>query len=112
MNSLVKGIILDQKCVLNKAIDLFLLEKCILCQIDTGFALCGTSNGRKRLRDFASVKVDNVSKRLKQLDDNDQFVYHMTNGCYKQYTHFKSVKNSYESNPCIETTSTLSGYSE
>ena len=83
--SLVKGG--GDNCGDGDSID---IDKCILCQEQTGEALSGTSNGRKRLQEAASIRKDFVSKRIRLAGDSD-FLYHVTNDCYKSYTHQKSL---------------------
>lgn len=64
-------------------------KRCIICQKSTPEATTGTENGRKRVHQAASIREDVVSKRLKVIGQED-FVYHMSNQCYKTYT-MKSV---------------------
>ena len=69
------------------------VEKCIICQTSSDDATISTSNGRKRIRDAAEIREDSVAKRLKYLESNDEhFVYHMTNDCYKSYTMKKNIR--------------------
>ena len=50
-------------------------------------------NGRKRIREAADILMDTVAKRLKLLgDQDDHFVYHMTNDCYKKYILKKTLQ--------------------
>jgi len=51
-----------------------------------------TEHGRKRIREAAAERNDHVAKRLRTLED-EEFVYHMDNLCYKAYTHKKSLEN-------------------
>lgn len=67
----------------------FDVTKCIICQDRSDDKTMSTDNGRKRIREASDIRNDNVSKRLK-LIEGDEFVYHMTNKCYKRYT-MKSV---------------------
>jgi hypothetical protein len=62
---------------------------CIICQ-STEQNLSSTENGRKRVVEAATIRKDHVSERLK-LVDNDNFVYHVTNECYKGYTLQKTL---------------------
>lgn len=64
-------------------------KRCIICQKSTPEATTGTEIGRKRVHQAASIREDVVSKRLKVIGQED-FVYHMSNQCYKTYT-MKSV---------------------
>ena len=59
-------------------------SKCIICQSSSSNRTTSTANGRKRIRELAKIRNDDVCKRLKLLGDGD-FVYHMNNGCYKGY---------------------------
>ena len=60
-------------------------RKYIICQDCSNDKTVSTENGRKRIREASDIRNDNVSKRLK-LVEGDDFVYHMTNQCYKKYT--------------------------
>lgn len=60
-------------------------KKCIICQDCSDDKTVSTDNGRKRIREASDIRNDSVSKRLKMVEGDD-FVYHMTNQCYKQYT--------------------------
>lgn len=64
--------------------------RCIICQDGKLTKLTSTSNGRKRIKDVATIRKDVVTKRLRLIQDDD-FVYHMTNDCYKKYTMQKTV---------------------
>lgn len=59
--------------------------KCIICQKSTPERTMSSENGRKRIRDAALIRDDIISKRLKVIDQ-EEFVYHMSNSCYKAYT--------------------------
>ena len=48
--------------------------------------------GRKRLRDAAEIRQDDVYKRLKTLGDGAEFCYHSDNACYKKYTRNKALE--------------------
>lgn len=50
----------------------------------------GAENGRKRIREAASIRNYIVNKRLKLVGDGE-FVYHMNNQCYKTYTLKKTL---------------------
>ena len=69
----------------------FDVSKCIICQEHTADKTVSTDDGRKRIREASDIHNDNVSKRLKVIE-GDEFVYHMTNECYKKYT-MKSVRD-------------------
>ena len=64
-------------------------KRCIICQKSTPEPTTGTENGRRRVHEAASIREDVVSKRLKVIGQED-FVYHMSNQCYRTYT-MKSV---------------------
>lgn len=65
-------------------------SRCIMCQNVSSERTSSTENGRKRILEAAAIRNDFVSKRLK-LMNNDNFVYHMNNECYKKYTLKKSL---------------------
>lgn len=65
--------------------------KCIICQDHSNGKTVSTENGRKRIREASDIRCDTVSKRLK-LVQGDEFVYHMTNKCYKEYTLKKTLE--------------------
>ena len=46
----------------------------------------GSENGRKRVREAAEIRQDKVLELIHDFGE-DQFVYHMSNDCYKSYTH-------------------------
>lgn len=73
------------------ATDKINLERCIVCQGEELDKLTTNANGRKRIKDAASVRNDAVSKRLKLINDDVDFSYHMTNNCYKKYTMQKTI---------------------
>lgn len=60
-------------------------KKCIMCQNTTHDKTVSTDNGRKRVQEASEVRNDHVTKRLKLVKGNN-FVYHMTNKCYREYT--------------------------
>ena len=65
-------------------------DKCIICQTVNAYPATSSENGRKRIREAAEIRKDVVNKRLKTIGDSE-FVYHMSNECYKNYTHKKSL---------------------
>ena len=65
-------------------------KSCIICQSFSSSRTTSTQQGRKRIREVADSLQDVVCKRLKVIDDDD-FVYHMNNECYKKYTHKKNL---------------------
>ena len=72
------------------------VSQCIICQENTGEKLSSSENCRKRIRNRAEEikESDAVYKRLKVLDGNARFVYHMNNSCYKKYTRSLSDKKN------------------
>ena len=64
--------------------------KCIICQQTNDEPLSTTKRGRKRVSEAAEIRNDLVCKRLKYAD-NEQFVYHVSNACYKGYAHKRSL---------------------
>ncbi|KAH3885248.1 hypothetical protein DPMN_009241 [Dreissena polymorpha] len=64
--------------------------KCIICQKDTDQFTTSSENGRSKVKETASIRNDCVNERLLRLE-SDFFVYHMSNMCYKAYTHKKSL---------------------
>ena len=74
--------------------EIFNINNCIICQEDTAEALISKPQGRKRIRECAEQRQDKVTKRLKLLvEDTENFVYHMSNDCYKNYTLKKTVQS-------------------
>jgi hypothetical protein len=65
-------------------------KECIICQKTTSQIPSCTINGRQRVIEAAHIREDEVTKRLKHVDD-DIFVYHVSNDCYKKYTHKRSL---------------------
>ena len=49
-----------------------------------------TPNGRKRICDAVEIRNDFGAKRLK-ISVGNNFVYHMSNSCYKSYTLQKTL---------------------
>ncbi len=60
--------------------------KCVICQRVTKQSTTSEENGRQKILRAASIRDDEVAERLKLFDHNT-FVYHMSNDCYKKYTH-------------------------
>ena len=73
------------------------LERCIVCQDEEPGKLTTTINGRKRIKDAAAIRNDVVTKRLRLIHDDFDFMYHMTNNCYKRYTMQKTLNKIAES---------------
>ena len=65
--------------------DSFDITKCIICQKSTGVKTSSTTNGRKRICEYSEIHNDLVLKRIRLMNSED-FVYHMTNDCYRRYT--------------------------
>ena len=71
--------------------DIFDINSCIICQEDNTESLTSRPQGRERIREYAEIRHDIVTKRLKLLtEDTENFVYHMSNACFKKYTHKKA----------------------
>ncbi len=69
------------------------VNKCIICQETSKQQCTSSDHGRKRVREAADVREDHVLKRLKTLEDDVPFVYHVSNACYKSYTHKLNLDN-------------------
>jgi len=71
-------------------------DRCIICQKKgkSSEPLHGGATGRKRVRDVAEVKDDDVNKRLKILGPDFEFKYHNTYSCYKKYTDVRNRSTS------------------
>ena len=67
------------------------LSKCIICQKTTEEKTASTENGRKSMRNAADLRRDEVYNRLQCLKEEDVFVYHVNNVCYKKYTLKKTL---------------------
>lgn len=67
------------------------IAKCIICQTQTDQTTTTSQRGRKRVAEAAEIRNDSVCKRLKDVI-GQEFVYHVTNECYKSYTHKKHSK--------------------
>ena len=61
------------------------IKTCIICQKSTSQALSSTEAGRRKILEAAEIRQDNVNERLQG------FTYHVSNECYKQYTHKNSL---------------------
>jgi hypothetical protein len=86
--------------------------QCIICQKNTEQKPTSSMQGRKRMIEAAAIRNDLVTKRIKLLNE-DNFVYHVTNDCYKRYTLRKSLDHtSKQSGQCHdESSATGSGAS-
>ena len=73
-------------------------EKCIICQkTDLEHETTSTENGRARIIEAAGIRKDIVFERLKQAD-HSKITYHVSNDCYKKYTHKKILEKLRQSN--------------
>lgn len=61
------------------------IEMCIICQTKSDVEPIFTDRGRIQVIEAARIRNDGLLERIRMLGDN--FVYHMTNKCYKGYTH-------------------------
>ncbi|KAK3870910.1 hypothetical protein Pcinc_023936 [Petrolisthes cinctipes] len=76
-------------------------EKCIICQkIDPRCGTTSTEIGRARLHEAAGIRKDIVYERLK-LVDNNKFVYHVSNDCYKSYAHKQKLQKFVQLNTSV-----------
>ena len=66
-------------------------DKCIICQKDTGETVCSKKDSRDKIIKAASICRDIVTQRLERVD-LEKFVYHVSNKCYKSYTHKNDLK--------------------
>ena len=62
--------------------DDFAETKCVICQQITPEKLIITPNGCKRIRAASDIRNDCVSKRMKLMADESNFVNHVSNECY------------------------------
>ena len=67
----------------------FNINNCIICQKPGD--LVSKENGRRNIIDAANIRKDEVYKRLQLETLDGNFKYHMTNKCYKNYTHKKTL---------------------
>ena len=58
----------------------------MICQQISPEKRITTRNGCKRIRAASDIRNDCVSKRMKLMADESNFVYHVSNECYKTYT--------------------------
>lgn len=73
-------------------------ERCIICQKKNkkSETLHGGTIGRKRVRDAAEQKNDDVHKRLRTLGSDFEFKYHNSYACYKKYTDIRNLSTTSE----------------
>ncbi len=62
------------------------ITKCIICQDVADNNTTSTTNGCARLYEAAKIRNDSVFDRLKSIDNDSHFCYHVNNKCYKTYT--------------------------
>ena len=62
------------------------IHKCIICQRDNKKKCGGTANGRIKIIEAAQIREDHVWEYLQSPSINQNFVYHVSNECYKTYT--------------------------
>ena len=68
------------------------IKKCIIFQKSASQALSSAEPRRKRILEAAEIRQDDVNERLKE-KDLQEFNYRVvSNECYKQYTHKKSLE--------------------
>lgn len=78
------------------------LERCIECQDAEHEKLTSTTNGRNNIKDAAAIRNDLVTKRLRLIQDDETFLYHMTNECCKKYIMPKTLEKVAESSGTSE----------
>ena len=66
------------------------VKKCIICQTNTTEATSSTAESRLKILESSRIRNDVVARRLEQVNQDD-FVYHVTNKCYKSYTLKKTL---------------------
>ena len=70
-------------------------SKCIICQKTSKTLKTHSSeHGRNSIKRCTEIRNDEVTKRLKCVDDN--FVYHNSNACYKGYTEKRKLPTNPE----------------
>ena len=67
------------------------LDRCIICQSHTQQSTTSTPDGRNRIKEAAEIRRDEVYERLIVLE-SEYFIYHVSNNCYKKYTHKTSLE--------------------
>ncbi|KAL4240508.1 hypothetical protein ACF0H5_001299 [Mactra antiquata] len=71
----------------------FDISKCIICQLDNDHSTTSSKDGREKIINAATVRNDVIYDRLLLIEYGDNFVYHVTNECYKSYTLKKSLSS-------------------
>ena len=84
-------------------------KTCIICQEDNRETVTSEKTGYARVNGAAKIRNDVVTKRIKVVigedmedDDNDFFLYHNTNKCYKSYTYSKKITAIEQKNARVE----------
>ena len=72
--------------------DVFNRHLCIICQKATKSPLYSKESCLSQMRAAANIRKDEVADRINKLEVTDKFFYHMTNVCYKNYTHSGRLK--------------------
>ena len=80
---------MSQSLQLKRIHTTFRKENCIIC-LKSG-EVKSTENGRQCVINAATIRKDDVLERVNSLDDKNNFVYHMSNTCYKTYTLKKTL---------------------
>ena len=81
--------------------ELFDIKKCIFCQHNDTFIVITTENGRRKIIEAAEKRRDKIYTRLLSIEKD--FVYHVTNKCYKGYTLKKTLECISEQSSHTET---------
>ena len=81
--------------------ELFDIKKCIFCQHNDTFTVITTENGRRKIIEAPEKSRDKIYTRLSSIEAD--FVYHVTNKCYKGYTLKKTLESISEQSSHIET---------
>ena len=91
--SLAQGLCLT--CPTSLTYNPFDPNKCIICQKPESQRepMSGGIVGRKKVREAAERRNDNVHMRLKHLPSDFEFKYHNTYACYKKYTDVRNLQN-------------------
>ena len=74
----------------------------MICQQITPEQLITTQNGCKRIRAASDIRNDCVSKRMKLMADESNFVYHVSNECYKTYTNANLLRRIQKREKCTK----------
>ena len=77
------------------------LDKCIICQTVRQQSTTSTPDGRARIKEAADIRRDDVYERLSGLE-SENFVYHVSNDCYKKYTHKTLLEKLKQSRPTTD----------